>query len=91
MEIEDRDFFKETFSEAELRELLGDRPVRDVFSFRSPSFKAMGLDPSAITDDEMVRLMLEEPRLMRRPIVEAGSELVIGADYAALEGMLGRG
>ena len=74
-----------------MRSLLKGRPTSDIFSWKSPSFKALGLDPSAITDDEMVRLMLEEPRLMRRPIVEAGSELVVGADYAALEGVLGQG
>ena len=91
MEIEDRDFFKETFSEAELRELLGDRPVKDVFSFRSPSFKAMGLDPDSLTGDDLVRLMLQEPRLIRRPIVRLGNELIVGANEKSLTAALDGG
>ena len=84
MDVQDRDFFKETFSEAELREVLGDRPIRDVFSFRSPSFKAMGLDPDGLTDDDLVGLMLQEPRLIRRPLVRLGGELIVGANEKSL-------
>ncbi len=84
MDVQDRDFFKETFSEAELREVLGDRPIRDVFSFRSPSFKAMGLDPDGLTDDDLIGLMLQEPRLIRRPLVRLGGELIVGANEKSL-------
>lgn len=84
MDVQDRDFFKETFSEAELREVLGDRSIRDVFSFRSPSFKAMGLDPDGLTDDDLIGLMLQEPRLIRRPLVRLGGELIVGANEKSL-------
>ena len=88
MDVQDRDFFKETFSEAELREVLGGRPIRDVFSFRSPSFKAMGLDPDGLTDDDLIGLMLQEPRLIRRPLVRLGSELIVGANEKSLTAAL---
>ena len=88
MDVQDRDFFKETFSEAELREVLGDRPIRDVFSFRSPSFKVMGLDPDGLTDDDLIGLMLKEPRLVRRPLVRLGSELIVGANEKSLTAAL---
>ena len=91
MEVDARDFFKETFSEVELRDLLGDRPVRDVFSFRSPSFKSMGLDPDDLTDDDLIRLMLQEPRLIRRPIVRLGDDLIVGANEKSLTAALGQG
>ena len=87
--IEEKDFFKDRFSEPELRGVLRGRSPRDVFSWRSPSFKALGLDPSGISEDEMVRLMLEQPRLIRRPMVEVGDELIIGADQKALDRVLG--
>ena len=90
--IEDRDFFKEPFSEAELRGLLSGRAPADIFSWRSPSFKALGLSKDAASglgDDELVRLMLQEPRLIRRPLVQVGDELIIGTDAKALERALG--
>ena len=38
-----------------------------------------------LNDDELFRMMLEEPRLVRRPIVRVGDELVVGFDRAGLE------
>ena len=50
----------------------------------------MGLDPDSLNDDELVRLMLQEPRLIRRPLTEIGDRLVAGGSEkelgAALEG-----
>ena len=44
MEIEERDFFKDLFSEAELEELMTLAPPSELFSWRSPSFRKMNLD-----------------------------------------------
>ena len=41
----ERDIFKHPFSEAELRAIVARRPVTEIFSYRSPSVKALGLDP----------------------------------------------
>ena len=84
-EIEERDFFKAPFSEEELRDLVRGRKISDMFSWKSPSFKALGLKPEDLSDDDLVRLMLQEPRMIRRPIAQIGGELVIGADTKALE------
>ena len=85
VEVEERDFFKEPFSEAELRGLLGDDSPRDIFSWRSPSVKKMGLDRDALSDDDLVRLMVEEPRLMRRPLLEVDGRLVAATAKNAAE------
>ena len=83
--MEERDFFKDTLSEAELRGLSKGHTVSDIFAWRSPSFKALGLDASSLSDDELLRLMLQEPRLIRRPMVQMGDELIIGASTDRLE------
>ena len=59
-----RDFFAERFSEDELRQLIGDRPPADIFSWRSPSFRKLGVDRHSLNDEQLVSLMLEEPRLV---------------------------
>ena len=84
LEVEERDFFQEPFSEAELRALIGDRSPADVFSWKSPSFRKMGIDRDSLDDDRMIALMLEEPRLIRRPITAIGGALIVGADPKAL-------
>ena len=88
--IGERDFFKDPFSEDELRGLMNVHASTDLFSWRSPSFKAMGLDADSLGDDDLVRLMLQEPRLIRRPLVQIGDVLVIGADIKGLENALER-
>lgn len=85
MELNERDFFQDPFSEEELRRLIGDRSPSEVFSWNSPSFKKLGLNRDDLGDDRLVELMMGEPRLIRRPLVRVGDELIIGADRKALE------
>ena len=84
MELEERDFFKDGFTEAELRELLGDTNPADVFSWRSPSARKLGLDRDTVSDDELIRLMLDEPRLIRRPLIQVDGRLIVGTDKKAM-------
>ena len=77
--IIDRDFFAEPFTDEGLRTLLGSTPAREAFAARSPTVKKLGLDLDALSDDELVALMVEEPRLIRRPIVVIDGQLIPGA------------
>ena len=83
-ELDERDFFKDGFTEAELRGLLGDTDPADVFSWRSPSARKLGLDRDTVTADELIRLMLNEPRLIRRPLIQVNGQLIVGTDKKAM-------
>jgi arsenate reductase-like glutaredoxin family protein len=87
--VRERDFFLEPFSPEELREVLsGTRPAQ-AFAWRSPRARAMGLDPAdPPADEELLRLMLEVPYLLRRPVVRMGSRVVFGADRAAIKALI---
>ena len=87
--FQERDFFKQPFSPQELRQLLGSRSPAEVFSAKSPSVKALGLEGKALSQEEMLDLMLKEPRLLRRPLVQVGDRLIIGANWRELEEALG--
>lgn len=84
-----RDLFKQPLAAAEIRALARHAPegVRSLLSTRSTQYKALGLDRKKVSDDELVALMAREPRLIRRPLVQAGDRLVIGFDREALEGV----
>ncbi len=60
----------------------------DVFSWNSPSFKALGRPAESLSEEELVQLMLQEPRLIRRPLVVVNGQLVIGGSQKALEAAL---
>ncbi len=90
--VEERDYFKEPFTEAELRELvgeLGEPGATGMFAARSPSLKKMGLNAADLSDERKIALMLEEPRLVRRPIVRLGDRLIVGASVKTMTAALG--
>ena len=85
LEVTDRDFFKETFSESEIRELAAMAGTENIFARRSPSLKKLSLVDKELSDDEMINLMLQEPKLVRRPLIKVGGKLMVGGGTAAVE------
>ncbi len=55
-----------------------------MFNFRSPSFLKLGLDREKLSDDDLIGLMLQEPRLIRRPIVKVGRKIYFAASAEIL-------
>ncbi|HEY9722764.1 MAG TPA: Spx/MgsR family RNA polymerase-binding regulatory protein [Oscillatoriaceae cyanobacterium] len=84
----ERDIFKHPFSEKELRAIIAHKPLDEIFSFRSPSVKALGLTDKALTAEEMLSHMLREPRLIRRPLLTAGESVVVGYSEPDLTAVL---
>ncbi|MCH8297669.1 MAG: hypothetical protein IH873_06355 [Chloroflexi bacterium] len=85
LEVSSRDFFKDALSEAEIRELAAMAGTENIFARRSPSLKKMGLADKELSDDEMIKLMLQEPKLVRRPLLKVGNKLMVGGGNAAVE------
>ena len=81
----EREYFKDPFTEEELRRLLGGRPAADIFSWRSPTARKLGLAArrDTLSNDELIRMMIEEPNLIRRPLFEVNGQLVAGFDPTA--------
>ena len=84
-----RDLFKQPLSAAEIKALAAKSPdgVRGLLSTRTAQYKALGLDKKQVGDAELIALMAQEPRLLRRPLTLAGPRLVIGFDGPALEAL----
>ena len=74
----ERDFFKEPFTEQELGELARLGSISDMFSWRSPAAKKLGIDPIEVNQADLIKLMLREPRLIRRPMIKTETEIIIG-------------
>ena len=91
LELEERDFFADPFTEAEIRELFGERDPADFFSWSSPSFGKMGLKRDELSGDRLIEMMVEEPRLVRRPLVRLADELIVGTDKKAMLRVFGGG
>lgn len=88
IQINDRDFFRDPFTRDEITYLLKGKSASEMFNFRSPSFKQLGSSRETLSDDNLIDLMLKEPRLVRRPIVRIWDEVYFSADSSVLEGLI---
>ncbi|MDQ3280180.1 MAG: hypothetical protein M3Q69_02070 [Acidobacteriota bacterium] len=78
---------KERPSRELLSRLIDEHGLEAVLSTRSPAYKALNLGERKLTKSEAIDLMLEDPNLMRRPLVLAKGKAVFGyvpAEYDAL-------
>ena len=85
-----RDYLKDRFTAEELRTVLTDVGLTPAMalSTRSRVYRQRELDAEALSDDDILNLMVEEPTLLRRPIIIKGSHVVIGYSPAKLAALL---
>ena len=93
VDYEKREFFKDRFSKEELGALLASvgLTASDVISTRSRVYKERGLGETDLSDDQILDLMVEEPTLLRRPIVIKGDQAVVGFNAPKLQELIGEG
>jgi arsenate reductase len=80
MEVEERDINKNPPDRAFLERHIDAERFLDFVSTRSPVFKQRPLPRSK---KEAIDLMVEQPNLIRRPILIRGSKVTFGFDKAA--------
>uniref|UniRef100_A0A7C3AQ96 Arsenate reductase n=2 Tax=Thermorudis TaxID=1649508 RepID=A0A7C3AQ96_9BACT len=90
MPYQRRDYFNRRFTREELVELLRGTGLspRDLLSTRSRAYQALGLAEREVSEDELIDLMVQEPTLLRRPIVLIDNQVVIGSDRKRLAAAL---
>jgi len=80
IDIESRDFFKDPFTEIELKKIIkmtGKKPVQ-LLRKRDKTYKEMKLDQNKKTDSEIIKLMVKYPGLILRPIVILKNKAIVG-------------
>jgi len=72
------DLAKEPPSRELLERLIDETHLEDFINKRSPAFKERELDISTLTKKQAIDLMMEEPNLIKRPLVLRGRDAVFG-------------
>ncbi len=75
-----RDLAKDRLSATELEKLIGKRDYTDFLNTRNELFRRKKMKDSPPTRKEAIRLMAQEPNLIRRPVIVAGGRVVVGFD-----------
>ncbi|MEQ1528113.1 MAG: ArsC/Spx/MgsR family protein [Methylococcales bacterium] len=85
------DLLKQPWSEnkAKLREFFGVMPVADWFNRSAPAIKNGVVIPEAVSEDEAIALMIADPLLIRRPLMEVDGRKRAGFDSEQMQAWLG--
>jgi arsenate reductase-like glutaredoxin family protein len=73
---------------AQLEQLIGKRDYREFLNSRNELYRERGMKDTPPPRGEALRLMSENPNLIRRPILVKGREIVLGFDEEALSGLV---
>ncbi len=65
---------------SKLRSFFRNRPVSDWFNPSAPKIKQGLLNPNAMTELEAINAMIDDPILIRRPLLESGAIRMAGFD-----------
>ena len=80
VDIEKRDFFKDPFSETELKKIIkmtGKKPS-ELLRKRDKMYKELDLENKKKTDTQMIKLMVKYPGLILRPITITKNKAFVG-------------
>lgn len=87
--VEARDLLRVPWTGASLRAFFGELPVAAWFNRNAPAVVSGAVVPEKLTEDEALTLMLAEPILIRRPLMESDGRRVVGFDPVELADWLG--
>ena len=80
VDVEARDFFKDPFTESELKKIIkmtGKKP-QEMLRKRDKMYKELELDSIKKTDIQLIKLMVKYPGLILRPIVITKNKAHVG-------------
>ncbi len=72
-----------------LHQFLGKLPVARWFNPSAPTVKSGEIVPENISHEHAMQLLLENPLLIRRPLMEVDEQRMVGFDIAAVDAWIG--
>ena len=84
-----RNLLTEPWTEERLRGFFGSTPVTAWFNPAAPRVKSGEVSPAKLDGTSAIALMLDDPLLIRRPLVEVSGERCAGFDHEPVTSLLG--
>ncbi|MCG6135451.1 MAG: nitrogenase-associated protein [Nostoc sp. LLA-1] len=83
------DILSEPWTVERLRSFFGDRPVSEWFNPSAPKVKSGEVVPEKLDAQTALVLMLQDPLLIRRPLLEVGNRREVGFDVEKIDAWIG--
>ncbi len=74
---------------AKLRAFFGELPVADWFNRSAPTIKNSSINPELLTERQAIELMIQDPLLIRRPLLEVDGRRRAGFELERIDAWLG--
>jgi nitrogenase-associated protein len=88
-EVEVRSILHQQWTPEELRTFFGELPVKEWFNPDSPRVKSGEIDPLNFDETSALAAMVADKLLIRRPLLQIGSQKRVGLDNETLDEWLG--
>ncbi len=89
--VDDRNLLTTAWTAETLRLFFGDLPIPNWFNGTAPRIKSKEIIPDQLNEETALNLMIAEPLLIRRPLLQVGDRREVGfekqkiADWIGLE------
>lgn len=88
-ELETYNLLTESWTVERLRLFFGDRPVVEWFNRTAPRVKSGEVVPENIDAETALTLMVSDPLLIRRPLIQVGARREVGFDVELVDAWIG--
>jgi nitrogenase-associated protein len=88
-ELETYNLLKELWTPERLRLFFGNRPIVDWFNPTAPRIKSGEVVPEQINTETALALMVDDPLLIRRPLIQVGDRYEVGFDVEQIDAWIG--
>lgn len=88
-ELDVRDLLTTPWIKQTLRAFFGDRPVSHWFNVSAPRVKSGEVQPAILDAETALSLMLEDPLLIRRPLLECDGRREAGFEFGLIDAWIG--
>ncbi|NEQ96488.1 MAG: hypothetical protein F6K30_07165 [Cyanothece sp. SIO2G6] len=79
----------EPWTPERLKAFFGDRPIADWFNPAAPPIKAGEVNPQQVDAETALSLMVQQPILIRRPLMQVGDRCMSGFDMLLVDAWIG--
>ncbi len=88
LQLDVRNLLSEAWTAESLRPYFANRPVTEWFNSSAPAIKYGDLTPANLTEAQALALMVQNPLLIRSPLIRYGTHFMAGFDLPTLSKQL---
>lgn len=88
VEFEVKSILDESWDEKSLSSFFQGLEIDKIYNQFAPKVKSGEITPNKLSKDELIKLMIKEPILIKRPLIEVDDKKVCGFDIPKLNNLL---